>query len=217
MDIRNKNKSAKKSLVARTFQAISKNLNDLVKSTEIRDNQLIMSSEIKKKADLREKLLNDQKLLEEREKLLIQANSDLPIFFDKDEKLIVLEALLLARVRDEKPVADVIAAIELIKADVENLMPSKSFENKETIITHKYQIPVLSELGDVIYSMRRLILFTPVAIYLCFVAMLFLSPRTCETRVTQYGDFENKSSYCQMLMQFNRFFSDYQKIDESKK
>ncbi len=217
MDIRNNREPAKKRLPSRIVRIIGEHFDNLVKSSEIKNGKLLISSQIKKDAELREQVLNNQAILEEKQKLLMQANSDLPIFFESYEQLIILEALLLARARDGKPVADIIAAIETIKADDNNSMPKSSPEKNETLITHKYQIPVLSEIGDIIYIAGKLILFTPMVVYLYFAAMFLTNPSRCETQVTIHGEFENRSSYCQIVMQFNRFFSDYQKVDESKK
>ncbi|QFS49649.1 hypothetical protein GXM_07143 [Nostoc sphaeroides CCNUC1] len=71
-----------------------------------------------------------------------------------------------------------------------------------------YELPILSEVGDLITDVRNLILIVPL-----FVLILpITSPRICDDWENATGTYENNSLYCQVLSDLNRFFQDYQKL-----
>lgn len=213
MSSENEDKRINKSPWAKLTRYVSQQIDSFNKDRRTKEEARIFVDNFIKKDKLTEELLIQQIKLEKRKKILAQVDSSLPIFLEKEEQMLILEALLLARVRDEKPVADVIAAIELIKADAGNLMPEQTSKSKETIVTHKYRIPILSEIAVIIDIMTTLAFTAPLVFSFIF---LFLNPIKCDTQVTILGEFQNRSRYCKAIAEFNHFFFDYQKVDKSK-
>ncbi|MCC5659145.1 hypothetical protein LC608_19615 [Nostoc sp. XA010] len=165
--------------------------------------------------------MQTSKLLKEQQDFINEANQQMPILLTSKSRLIILEAILVTRARNGQPIDDLVAAIEVVRKNVLeiDIQPNLNLEkeqktqpqkSKDTLITHRhqYELPILSEVGGLITDARNLILIVPL-----FVLILpITSPRICDSWENATGTYENKSLYCQLLGDLNRFFQDYQKL-----
>ncbi|QFS51606.1 hypothetical protein [Nostoc sphaeroides] len=165
--------------------------------------------------------MQTSKLLKEQQDFINEANQQMPILLTSKSRLIILEAILVTRAKNGQPIDDLVTAIEVVRKNILeiDIQPNLNLEKeqktrpqktKDVLITHRhqYELPILSEVGDLITDVRNLILIVPL-----FVLILpITSPRICDDWENATGTYENNSLYCQVLSDLNRFFQDYQKL-----
>ncbi|MGF1938637.1 MAG: hypothetical protein RM347_030475 [Nostoc sp. ChiQUE02] len=169
--------------------------------------------------------MQTSKFLKEQQDFINEANQQMPILLTSKSRLIILEAILVTRARNGQPIDDLVKAIEVVKKNVIeiDIQPNLNLEkeqknqpqkNKDTLITHRhqYELPILSEVGDLITDARNLILIVPLISALFVLILPFTNPRICDSWENATGTYENKSLYCQLLNDLNHFFQDYQKL-----
>jgi hypothetical protein len=169
--------------------------------------------------------MQTSKFLKSQQDFINEANQQLPILLTSKARLIILEAILVTRARNGQPIDDLVKAIEvvsqnLIEIDIQpnlNLEKEQKIQpqkTKDTLITHRhqYELPILSEVGDLITDARNLILVVPLISALFVLILPFTNPRLCDSWENATGTYENKSLFCQLLNDLNRFFQDYQKL-----
>ncbi|WP_392530096.1 hypothetical protein [Nostoc sp. C117] len=165
--------------------------------------------------------MQTSQLLKEQQDFINEANQQMPILLTSKSRLIILEAILVTRAKNGQPIDDLVTAIEVVRKNILeiDIQPNLNLEKeqktrpqktKDVLITHRhqYELPILSEVGDLITDVRNLILIMPL-----FVLILpITSPRICDSWENATGTYENNSLYCQVLSDLNRFFQDYQKL-----
>ena len=169
--------------------------------------------------------MQTSKLLKEQQDFINEANQQMPILLTSKSRLIILEAILVTRARNGQPIDDLLTAIEVVRKNVLeiDIQPNLNLEKeqktqpqktKDALITHRhqYELPVLSEVGDLITDVRNLILIVPLIAALFVLILPITSPRICDSWENATGTYENKSLFCQLLGDLNRFFQDYQKL-----
>jgi hypothetical protein len=170
--------------------------------------------------------MKNSKLLQAKQESINEANYQMPILLTSKTRLIVLESILVARARDGKPIDDLVTAIEVVRKNVidfelqsnQNPQPhqnTKIGKNKDEVIKyeHRYDLPILSEIGILIYDLRNILLLTPLLAVIYILFFSITNPRICYKWENVNGSYENKSMYCQILNNINRFLQDYQKVD----
>ncbi|QFS52378.1 hypothetical protein [Nostoc sphaeroides] len=169
--------------------------------------------------------MQTSKFLKEQQDFINEANQQMPILLTSKSRLIILEAILVTRARNGQPIDDLVKAIEVVKKNVIeiDIQPNLNLEKeqkiqpqktKDTLITHRhqYELPILSEVGNLIADARNLILIIPLISALFILILPFTNPRICDSWENATGTYENKSLFCQLLGDLNRFFQDYQKL-----
>ncbi|MBD2535028.1 hypothetical protein H6G97_38645 [Nostoc flagelliforme FACHB-838] len=169
--------------------------------------------------------MQTSKLLKEQQDFINEANQQMPILLTSKSRLIILEAILVTRARNGQPIDDLVTAIEVVRKNVLeiDIQPNLNLEKeqktqpqktKDALITHRhqYELPVLSEVGHLITDVRNLILIMPLIAALFVLILPITSPRICDSWENATGTYENKSLFCQLLGDLNRFFQDYQKL-----
>ncbi|WP_292842981.1 hypothetical protein [Nostoc sp. NMS8] len=164
--------------------------------------------------------MQTSKFLKEQQDFINEANQQMPILLTSKSRLIILEAILVTRARNGQPIDDLLTAIEVVRKNIieidiqPNLNLEKEQKTKDTLITHRhqYELPVLSEVGNLITDARNLILIVPLISALFVLILPFTNPRICNSWENATGTYENKSLFCQLLNDLNRFFQDYQKL-----
>ncbi|WP_414571216.1 hypothetical protein [Nostoc sp. CCY 9925] len=169
--------------------------------------------------------MQTSKLLKEQQDFINEANQQMPILLTSKSRLIILEAILVTRARNGQPIDDLVKAIEVVKKNVIeiDIQPNFNLEKerktqpqkgKDTLITHRhqYELPILSEVGNLITDVRNLILIVPLIAALFVLILPITSPKICDSWENATGTYENKSLFCQFLNDLNRFFQDYQKL-----
>ncbi|MBD2565973.1 MULTISPECIES: hypothetical protein [Nostoc] len=169
--------------------------------------------------------MQTSKLLKEQQDFINEANQQMPILLTSKSRLIILEAILVTRARNGQPIDDLVKAIEVVKKNVIeiDIQPNLNLEKeqkiqpqktKDTLITHRhqYELPILSEVGNLIADARNFILIVPLIAALSALILPFTNPRICDSWQNATGTYENKSLFCQLLNDLNRFFQDYQKL-----
>ncbi|MDF5739087.1 hypothetical protein [Nostoc sp. S13] len=170
--------------------------------------------------------MQTSKLLKEQQDFINEANQQMPILLTSKSRLIILQAILVTRARNGQPIDDLVTVIEVVKKNVLeiDIQPNLNLEKeqktqpqktKNALITHRhqYELPVLSEVGDLITDVRNIILIVPLIAALFILILPITSPRICDSWENATGTYENNSLYCQLLSNFNRFFQDYQKLE----
>ncbi|MFN6567958.1 hypothetical protein [Dendronalium sp. ChiSLP03b] len=170
--------------------------------------------------------MKNNKLLQSKQEFIIEANHQMPILLTSKSRLVVLESILVARARDGKPIDDLVAAIKIVRKNViefelqsnqdSQYQKSNKFnKNKHTVVKyeHRYDIPILSEIGILIYDLRNILLLAPLLAVVYILLFSIANPKICNDWENVNGIYENKSMYCQILNKLNRFLQDYQKVD----
>ena len=169
--------------------------------------------------------MQTSKLLKEQQDFINEANQHLPILLTSKSRLIILEAILVTRARNGQPIDDLVTAIEVVSKNALeiDIQPNLNLEKerktqpqktKDRLITHRhqYELPILSEIGNLITDARNFILIVPLISALFVLILPFTNPRICDSWENATGTYENKSLLCQLLNDLNRFFQDYQKL-----
>lgn len=169
--------------------------------------------------------MQTSKLLKEQQDFINEANQHLPILLTSKSRLIILEAILVTRARNGQPIDDLVTAIEVVRKNALeiDIQPNLNLEKerktqpqktKDRLITHRhqYELPILSEIGNLITDARNFILIVPLISALFVLILPFTNPRICDSWENATGTYENKSLLCQLLNDLNRFFQDYQKL-----
>ncbi|MBD2565326.1 MULTISPECIES: hypothetical protein [Nostoc] len=169
--------------------------------------------------------MQTSQLLKEQQDFINEANQKMPILLTSKSRLIILEAILVTRARNGQPIDDLVTAIEVVRKNVLeiDIQPNLNLEKeqktqpqktKHTLITHRHQydLPILIEVGNLITDARNLILIVPLIAALFVLILPITSPRICNSWENTSGTYENKSLFCQLLGDLNRFFQDYQKL-----
>ncbi|MBW4456816.1 MAG: hypothetical protein KME55_31355 [Nostoc indistinguendum CM1-VF10] len=169
--------------------------------------------------------MQTSKFLKEQQDFINEANQQMPILLTSKSRLIILEAILVTRAKNGQSIDDLLAAIEVVRKNIIeiDIQPTLNLEKeqkiqpqktKDTLITHRhqYELPILSEVGDLITDARNLILIVPLISALFVLILPFTNPRICDSWENATGTYENKSLLCQLLNDLNRFFEDYQKL-----
>ncbi len=99
--------------------------------------------------------------------------------------------------------------IDETKPPMVDIKPVQNQSN-ETIISHKYKIPILSEIGYAINSMTTFTTATLVLSWLGIFIISITNPTLCRRREYFSGTYENKSVFCQTSKNINRLFQDLQ-------
>lgn len=164
--------------------------------------------------------MQTSKFLKSQQDFINEANQQMPILLTSKARLIILEAILVTRARNGQPIDDLLTAIEVVRKNIieidiqPNLNLEKEHKTKDTLITHRhqYELPILSEVGNLITDARNLILIIPLISALFVLILPFTNPRICNSWENATGTYENKSLFCQLLNDLNLFFQDYQKL-----
>ena len=169
--------------------------------------------------------MQTSKLLKEQQDFINEANQQMPILLTSKSRLIILEAILVTRARNGQPIDDLVTAIEVVSKNALeiDIQPNLNLEKerktqpqktKDRLITHRhqYELPILSEIGNLITDARNFILIVPLISALFVLILPFTNPRICDSWENATGTYENKSLLCQLLNDLNRFFQDYQKL-----
>jgi hypothetical protein len=169
--------------------------------------------------------MQTSKLLKEQQDFINEANQQMPILLTSKSRLIILEAILVTRAKNGQPLDDLVKAIEVVNKNVieidiqpnlnlEKQQKIKPQKTKDSLITHRhqYELPILSEVGNLITDARNLILIVPLISALFVLTLPFTNSRICDSWENATGTYENKSLFCQLLNDLNRFFQDYQKL-----
>ncbi|MDZ8140969.1 MAG: hypothetical protein RM049_37730 [Nostoc sp. DedQUE04] len=169
--------------------------------------------------------MQTSKFLKEQQDFINEANQQMPILLTSKSRLIILEAILVTRAKNGQPIDDLVTAIEVVRKNVididiqsnlnlEKEQKTQLQKTKDTLITHchQYELPILSEVGNLITDARNLILVVPLISALFVLILPFTNPRICNSWENATGTYENKSLFCQLLNDLNRFFQDYQKL-----
>ncbi|MBN4003226.1 hypothetical protein [Nostoc sp. LPT] len=169
--------------------------------------------------------MQTSKFLKEQQDFINEANQQMPILLTSKSRLIILEAILVTRAKNGQPIDDLVKAIEVVNKNIIeiDIQPNLNLEkeqktqpqkSKDTLITHRhqYELPILSEVGNLINDARNLILIVPLIAALSVLILPITSPRICDSWENATGTYENKSLFCQLLGDLNRFFQDYQKL-----
>ncbi|RCJ41994.1 hypothetical protein A6770_35495 [Nostoc minutum NIES-26] len=170
--------------------------------------------------------MKNSKLLQSKQEFINEANHQMPILLTSKSRLVVLESILVARARDGKPIDDLVAAIKIVRKNViefelqsnqdsQHQKSNKFNKNKDTVVKyeHRYEIPILSEIGILIYDLRNILLLAPLLAVVYILLFSIANPKICNDWENVNGTYENKSMYCQILNNLNRFLQDYQKVD----
>ncbi|MBE9003060.1 hypothetical protein IQ274_34040 [Nostoc sp. LEGE 12447] len=211
---RNNSPSAASNPLEKLTTSVVNFINSLSQSLKLSERELLVQKQWLHN-------MQTSKLLKEQQDFINEANQQMPILLTSKSRLIILEAILVNRARNGQPIDDLVTAIEVVRKNVLeiDIQPNLNLEKeqktqpqktKDALITHRhqYELPVLSEVGDLITDVRNLILIVPL-----FVLILpITSPRICDSWENATGTYENKSLYCQLLSDLNRFFQDYQKL-----
>ncbi|MBN3959997.1 hypothetical protein [Nostoc sp. NMS8] len=169
--------------------------------------------------------MQTSQLLKEQQDFINEANQQMPILLTSKSRLIILEAILVTRARNGQPIDDLVTAIEVVRKNILeiDIQPNLNLEKeqktqpqktKDALITHRhqYELPILSEVGNLITDARNLILVVPLIAALSVLILPLTSPRICDSWEDTTSTYENNSLYCQLLSDLNRFFQDYQKL-----
>jgi hypothetical protein len=218
------NKNNNKTEISSHLDKITKSLVNLV-------NSIILSfklSERENKVD-QQRLHNfhTHMIIQEKQAAIDAANQDFPVLLSSQSRLIVLEALLVARARNGQPIDDLVKAIEVVRQNIleiellekqQNGIVTPVRETKESrmVKIYKYDIPVLREIGYLIRSVQILIFFMPLIGFLGIFVIGLITPQICTPWENISGKWENKSAFCQGIRNFSLFFSDYQKVPTQK-
>ncbi|MBH8575793.1 hypothetical protein I8752_22880 [Nostocaceae cyanobacterium CENA369] len=136
--------------------------------------------------------MKNSKLLQAKQEFINEANYQMPILLTSKTRLIVLESILVARARDGKPIDDLVTAIEVVRKNVidfdlqsnQTPQPQKNTQigkNKDEIIKyeHRYDLPILSEIGILIYDLRNILLLAPLLAVIYVLFFSITNPRIC--------------------------------------
>ncbi|MBW4513191.1 MAG: hypothetical protein KME64_42930 [Scytonematopsis contorta HA4267-MV1] len=210
----NDNKPSSTNKLKQIIDAITNYLNTCSQSFQLDTRETNIHKKLMQIAKL-------QQQLEEQQAFLDVAHTKTPIFLSTKDRLIILESFLVARTRENQPVDDLIKAIEAVRNNIVVIDETKppmvdikpvQNQSNETIISHKYKIPILSEIG---YAINSITTFTTATLVLSWLGIFIISitnPILCRRRKYFYGTYENKSLFCQTSKNINRLFEDLQKV-----
>ena len=155
--------------------------------------------------------MQTSKFLKEQQDFINEANQQMPILLTSKSRLIILEAILVTRAKNGQPIDDLVTAIEVVRKNILeiDIQPNLNLEKeqktqpqktKDALITHRhqYELPILSEVGNLITDVRNLILIVPLISALFVLILPLTSPRICDSWEDTTGTYENNSLYCQL-------------------
>lgn len=127
---------------------------------------------------------------------------ELPLNLSDKDKIAILKAELLVRIRTSEDVDDVIKAIECIKADISSPpVPKKSQRSSRDVKVIDIRLPVVSELGRILDAA-----WSTSLLGLVVVLALLLIYRSEVNRACFTGRRINESTLCKGLTVVNEFF-----------
>jgi hypothetical protein len=210
----NDNKPSSTNKLKQIIDAITNYLNTCSQSFQLDTRETNIQRKLIQIAQLKQQL-------DEQQAFLDVVHTKTPVFLSTKDRLMILESFLVVRARDNQPVDDLIKAIEAVRNNMKTIDETKppmvdikpvQNQSNETIINHKYKIPILSEIGYVISSITT---FTTAILVLSWLGIFIIgitNPNLCRRREYFSGTYENKSAFCQTSKNINKLFEDLQEV-----